>query len=316
MKTIIHVGLHKTATTYLQEIVFPHVKGYTYLTRPYTQHNFAFNKLQYADTSLYNYSETIGELKQINSEKLLISDESLSGKPIGFGYINRSLVAERLAHVFPEAEIILFIRGQQDIILSQYNMWVKGYNSGYRKISDFVWYPKKNYTYQDKLSNSPANLNTLFWNTNEFYLNLDCYKYFELISLYKKFFKKVHVFLYEDFKYEPKNVLEKISSILEEKIEIVDEELEKKVNISLAQESLIKKIHENKANIITNNRWLKKLLVTYLNYRDEKFSDPKAYIGEITKNVYENNNRKLIEEYPEVGIQNYPNEYRTSANRP
>ncbi|MFC1845312.1 hypothetical protein ACFLZ5_11080, partial [Thermodesulfobacteriota bacterium] len=183
------------ATTYLQEIVFPNVKGFTYLTRPYTQHNFAFNKLQYADNSLYNHSETIDEVKKINSKNLLISDESFSGKPFGLGYINRSLIAERLAKAFPEAEIILFLRGQQEILLSQYNMWVKGYNAGYRNIDDFVWYPKKNYTHQESLSNKPAGLNTLFWNTNKFYLNLEGYKYFDLVSLYKCLFKKVHISL-------------------------------------------------------------------------------------------------------------------------
>lgn len=309
MKTIIHIGLHKTATTYLQEIVFPRVQGYSYLTRPYTQHNFAFNKLQYADTSLYIHAETIEELKQINSKNLLISDESFSGKPIGFGYINRSLIAERLAQVFPEAEIILFIRGQQNIILSQYNMWVKGYNAGDRAVNDFAWSPKKNYTYQESLSNTPAGLDTLFWNTNKDYLNLDCYKYYELISLYKNLFRKVHVFLYEDFKNDPNKVIEKIGTILEQKIMIAEEDLETKVNISLGQDSLIKKIHENKVQVITNNKWLKKILLFYLNSRDKRFSDPKDYIRDITKNVYENNNRQLIETYPEIGIQNYPDAY-------
>ena len=42
---------------------------------------------------------------------------------------------------------------------------------------------------------------------------------------------------------------------------------------------------------------------------DKSFSDPKDYIRDITKNVYENNNRKLIETYPEIGIQNYPDAY-------
>ena len=34
-------------------------------------------------------------------------------------------------------------------------------------------------------------------------------------------------------------------------------------------------------------------------------------INELTKNFYEDNNHKLIEKYPEVGIQNYPTEYKT-----
>ena len=311
MKTIIHVGLHKTATTYLQEIVFPNVKEYTYLTRPYTQHNYAFNKLQYADNSLYDHSEIIDELEKINPKNLLISDESFSGKPFGLGYINRSLIAERLAKVLPEAEILLFIRGQQNIILSQYNMWVKGYNAGYRIIDDFVWYPQKNYTYQDSLSNIPAGLNTLFWNTNKDYLNLECYKYFELILLYKNLFKNVHVFLYEDFKSDPKAVLKKIESILEEQIEIAEEKLSTKVNISLAPELLIKKLHENKISVVTKNKWLRKLLLIYLNKSNNVFSDPKKYILDFTKNVYEENNRRLIEKFPEIGIQNYPEEYKT-----
>ena len=68
-------------------------------------------------------------------------------------------------------------------------------------------------------------------------------------------------------KMTPNKVFEKIGTILEEKIEIAEEDLETKVNISLEQDSLIKKIHENKVQVITNNKWLKKILLFYLNAR-------------------------------------------------
>jgi len=98
---ILHVGLHKTASTFFQECVWPQLKTYTQLTRPYTQHNHAFNQLQYADDSLYDKELVIKELDKINAQNLLISDASLTGKPVIFSYINRSLIAKRLKEIFP-----------------------------------------------------------------------------------------------------------------------------------------------------------------------------------------------------------------------
>lgn len=91
-KVYIHIGLHKTGSTFLQNKVFPRLKETTYIGRPYTQQSIAFNKLQYADTSLYKEEETIQEINQENEnhEKILISDEMFSGLPFN-NYINRTL---------------------------------------------------------------------------------------------------------------------------------------------------------------------------------------------------------------------------------
>ena len=53
-KKFIHVGLHKTATTYLQNYIFNNIENFELVTRPYTQHNKAFNMMQYADDTMYN----------------------------------------------------------------------------------------------------------------------------------------------------------------------------------------------------------------------------------------------------------------------
>lgn len=199
-KTIIHVGLHKTATTYLQSSVWPMVSNYTYLSRPYTQHNHAFNQLQYADDSLYDPEVIQSELAKIGYGNLLISDESFSGKPLSFSYINRSMIARRLHDQFPDAEIILFLRDQTDIIKSHYSSYIK-MPFGVKTIDEFLYQPKGDYSYGDFISYPERfDISNLYYNTNDVFLHLDCFKYSCLIELYHRLFKKCHVFLYEDFK--------------------------------------------------------------------------------------------------------------------
>ena len=239
----------------------------------------------------------------------LAPNESLSGKPMAFGYINRSMIAYRLQEIFPNAEIILFLRGQQQMLLSYYNQWVKGYPGGFRTIDDFVWHPTQNYTYGDFTNHSKPSLNSLFWNTNKFYVNLECFKYFELISLYKKLFKKTHVFLYEDFIADKTQVLGRMEEILGEKIHLTPEKGEKRVNKSISQGALIKKLNTNRAELLGGNRYTRKVLGFLLNLGKTKYIDPQNYIQEVAQGVYEENNQQLIAAYPEIGLQCYPRNY-------
>lgn len=64
----IHVGLHKTGSTFLQNKVFPNLEETTYIGRPYTQQNMAFNKLQYADSSLYDKQKILEEINKLITE--------------------------------------------------------------------------------------------------------------------------------------------------------------------------------------------------------------------------------------------------------
>ena len=50
----LHVGLHKTASTFFQTEIFPYFENTTCITRPYTQQSCGFNKLQFADHTVYN----------------------------------------------------------------------------------------------------------------------------------------------------------------------------------------------------------------------------------------------------------------------
>ena len=86
-KIVIHVGIPKTASTYLQTTYFPHLKGITYIGRPYTQINKAFNSLQFDDDSFFSLTEFQSEIEHIRkysdeNDTILISDELFNGNAL------------------------------------------------------------------------------------------------------------------------------------------------------------------------------------------------------------------------------------------
>ncbi|GGA24450.1 hypothetical protein [Okeania sp. KiyG1] len=138
-RTFIHVGLPKTATTFLQDKIFPRLNNTTLISRPYTQQSKTFNQLQYADDCYYDPEEIKKEIGKIAASKILISDEIFCGTNLT---INRTLIVRRLKQAFPQAEIIIFLRGQQSLLMSSYNQAVKmGYTGNIKK---YIWYSKKN----------------------------------------------------------------------------------------------------------------------------------------------------------------------------
>lgn len=246
-KVFIHVGLHKTASTFLQEKVFPVLTQTTYVGRPYTQQNEAFNKLQYADDSLYHPNCMLQELEKIKGDRILFSDELFSGIPES-NYLNRSTIADRFQALFPEAEIILFIRGQADILLSHYYQSVKIGNT-HHGIDSFIWRPQREYTYEMYQRNKLQwDLRSRYYNHFSFNVHPDHFFYFELINLYTNKFKNVHVFLYEDFCRKPAEVVRRLADILEDKVNLPSDALSSKtVNLRLEGNAIKIRRFENRA---------------------------------------------------------------------
>jgi hypothetical protein len=313
----IHIGLHKTATTFLQEKVFPKLEGTTFITRPYTQHNHAFNKLQYADDSLYKKEEFLGELEKIRGDRILLSDECFSGKPLTFNYINRSLVARRLRDAMPQATILLFIRGQKDILLSMYNQYVR--SGGTKEMEDFFWKGKRNYTLDMYLRNDKKQLRgqeTLYYNTNECYIHLDDYLYYEALSLYYEMFGRVEIFLYEDLVYRPEECANRIGDVLGQNRAIPLNFLRQqdKVNKSVEERELNELRFVNTIKSITSKRTFVSMARTTYRYLLKKGSGRKDSmrnrIEKIVGDYYRTNNARIAEEFSIVGIQNYPEYYQ------
>jgi len=103
-----HVGLGKTASTYLQYEVFPKLKGIHYIQR-----------------TKYNQYPKIIEKTQ--TEKYLISRE-----------FDRQFYDEvgKMAEFDPDARIIIVLRKNESWIASQYRRYVK--NGGYKTFNEFL----------------------------------------------------------------------------------------------------------------------------------------------------------------------------------
>jgi len=116
----IHVGLPKTATTYLQKFIFPQIKGINY-----------FSPIHYA---MPNYILSI----EPDTKPTLISDEYLSSHYFidikGNKSGSRFTIAKRLKKLFPNARIILVLRNKEDWLKSLYVQYIK---SPYRPTISF-----------------------------------------------------------------------------------------------------------------------------------------------------------------------------------
>lgn len=307
-KKIIHIGLHKTGTTYLQRCVFPYLPGYVCLTRPYTQFNRAFNRLQHADDSCYDESELKTELEAFRGSNLIISDEALSGKQITFSDINKSMIARRLANACPDAEILLLLRDQVDNIASQYSSYVK--MGGYLKMSEFIHIPRGNYTYGDYQKGEgsyPSKTHTPYYDSNKSCIHVDSYKYSNLVELYRSLFSKVHIFLYEDFRKNYDRAFDRMEDVFGCS---VSGRIEKKVNVALSSKRLEARRLANHLRSSQNKYVVRALEFAFysftvgrnLNYRDET--------REIVGKYFEEDNALLKKSVPQLNWSDFPNYYR------
>lgn len=161
---IIHIGFSKTATTWFQEFYFPKVKNVHYINKRNTN-KFLFDNEPY-DESLSN------------ENRFLFSSEGISG-PVGYSVLNEDqwkLNAQRIAKLFPNAEIVVFIRNQIDMISSIYSQYLR--NGGNYSASKY------------------------FFSANN-YFKKSFLEYHYLIDHYIQTFGKIHIFSYEDFANEP-----------------------------------------------------------------------------------------------------------------
>lgn len=129
MRVVIHVGLHKTATTFLQSRIFPHLAGTTFVHpnhRPQPEdgpverfvREVFFRNAACVDVAAHR-AEIERWMGALQSERLLVSTEALVGLPIE-NHATLAGNATLLAEVFPGARILLVIRRQDSWAVSAY----------------------------------------------------------------------------------------------------------------------------------------------------------------------------------------------------
>jgi len=130
---LIHIGYHKTATTWLQKRLFisknrvfePVSKndiGHSTLTEYfiYDDEGYLLSPFDYNEVRIQNEVEVIKSSKNKFESKIpVISHERLSGDPHSGGF-DAKKIALMLKKYFPESKILIIIREQKSFILSNY----------------------------------------------------------------------------------------------------------------------------------------------------------------------------------------------------
>jgi hypothetical protein len=179
---VVHIGFHKTGTTWLQQAVFPsHPRLYPYVSDRVW--NDPFLRCIVADSDREFDPERAREAYEaglLRSGALppdrvaVVSAERLSGHAASGGY-DTFRIAHRLRAVVPEARVLIVVRSQIDMIESEYRQLV---GEGYRGRLSSLW-------------SSDA------WKRVQF--DLGHYEYDTLVQEYQQLFgtENVGVFTYE-----------------------------------------------------------------------------------------------------------------------
>ena len=126
-KVLLHVGYHKTGTTWLQNYLFNNEK-YGFVSPMSTMDMMNIIALPNPlDFSLDTCRNEINQrLEQVESGNLtpVFSAERFSGHPHSGGYDSKE-IADRLKALFPNARVLICIREQKKVILSCYNQYIK-----------------------------------------------------------------------------------------------------------------------------------------------------------------------------------------------
>lgn len=223
-RTLLHIGMPRTASTFFQYEVFPNLEDFTNIGVDQTQYSEAFQRLLYQDESRYDESSVGESLKQETAGNLIVSNELFVGQSLYMVSTNRTRNAQRLKRLFPKAEIILFLRNQADLLESLYSIGV--YSGHTAKPEEFIRF--------DNEPSAPANPLFPTFSAVE---QTEQYFYSSLLQIYQEQFEKVHVFLYEDFTSNPIDFIERFCKKLDINL-TVEIDFDKRKNSSLSARQL------------------------------------------------------------------------------
>lgn len=311
-KVFIHLGLHKTASTWLQEKIFTQYDDLLLLTRPLTTQVAPFNKLQFANDYIYDEQELIEVVRHYHEQyperNILISDEALSGLP-RYNYLNRSQIAERLRSAFPEAEVLIFLRGQYDLVKSLHAQSIRSGWNAFGLTEDFIWEPKQAYSL-DWYLNADADFDLEAFYVNYFaQLHWDHFDYHQLIDYYRQLFPSVHVLLYEELRENPDGIINKLNQIFgtDARIKVSQEIVNKKLNRFRHYQHLVSGLVNRlgvRAKWYTRSLTALLLPFVWLKSRLDKPLPRRAFARHFAES-----NQALARANPEIGIQRYRKQY-------
>ena len=211
-KFFFHIGIHKTATSFLQLKVFPLVTDFVYCDR--NSHPEFKSYILYADDFEFN-SKKAYELffKRLESRpaNYLYSDEELYCSPWD-GAKDRKRIFDRLTSTFTNIHFVIVIRNQEELLNSLYQEYIK--TGGTAKAKIFL----------------QSNAHPLVMNENYFnYFNYINYMINAVGS------ENISIFLYENFIKNKFFFVKSILDIFQSNFDHINEKIDyaTKINISI-----------------------------------------------------------------------------------
>lgn len=188
---ILHIGYHKTATTWFQQAFYPEVRGAAFAKRRNVRQAFLCT-----NALAFDQDEALKALDLPAGKRPIICEEALVGYYENGGFLGTLSkdIAYRIQAVYPQARIVIFLRNQLDMLVATYLQYIR--RGGTESLQKFLW----PYYYQRRYRTKPHK-KPMFC--------LEHFAYHRLIFLYRQLFgdTNVHVFLYEDFKAAPRDFL-------------------------------------------------------------------------------------------------------------
>ena len=190
-RPLVHIGYHKTATTWFQRQFYPRVANARYIPQIDVIRAFkAYDMLAPDDAALREALGMSGELP------VILCDETLCGSFRGT-HLRSSMgwsTSNVLATALPDAEIVIFVRAQQSMLAATYAEYVRG--GGTRSPAALFGLETVAPSQSLRIASIPSP-------------HIAHFDYDRLISRYDTLFgpDRVHVFLYEDFMRDPQAFL-------------------------------------------------------------------------------------------------------------
>jgi len=136
----VHVGYHRTATSWLQKNVFANpAAGFGWVGKKQPDHPvrqvISLPWSEFDAGVLRERFDALTDPIRAEGHVPVVSFERLSGHAASGGY-DSAQIAERLRAVFPEARVLIVMREQRSAILSNYRMYVKA--GGAATLRDFL----------------------------------------------------------------------------------------------------------------------------------------------------------------------------------
>ncbi len=221
---LIHIGYHKTASSWLQQRIFTSKSKYFEpLSRrakgPSTvARKFIYNDDKYMLSPFdFNEEEIKKEVTDILSKRrkskiYVISNERLSGNPQSSGY-DAEKIAYMLKRNFPTGKVLIIIREQKSFLYSIYFQYIS--NGGTMSLENY--------------------LNTKYDGKRPFF-SPSYIDYLPLVSKYYSLYgeEKVLVLPYELFKSDPAMFFAKLGGFLNIKLDIDEKEYDVNINENIS----------------------------------------------------------------------------------